>query len=256
MCLVLIGWKARPGLELVVAANRDEAYDRPTAVSGWWPDAPNLLAGRDLREGGTWLGVAREGRLAAVTNVRGRGAVVPGAPSRGHLVRDFLLSRQTAEAYALRLQAEADRYPAFNLLLFDGQDLLALSNQASGLRRLEPGVWGFSNGVLDEPWPKTEAGTRALRRLLDERVPAPDDLLDLLSDDRPAPDDALPDTGVGMEAERLLSPILTRTAAYGTRSSTAVLWTSAGAVSWAELQRDPGSEGGGVVRYSFRLELS
>ncbi len=254
MCLILIGWKACPGLDLVVAANRDEAYDRPTAASGWWPEAPGVLAGRDLREGGTWLGVTRGGRLAALANVRGRGAGVPGAPSRGHLVRDFLLSRETAEAYALRLRAEGDRYPPFNLLLFDGRDLLAVSNRADGFRRLEAGVWGFSNGVLDEPWPKTVAGTGALRALLSQRIPEPEDLLALLSDDRPAPDGSLPETGIGLEAERLLSPIFTRTPTYGTRSSTVVLFSAEGAVSWTELQTGPGSSGGEVVRHEFRLE--
>ncbi|MEW6757148.1 MAG: NRDE family protein [Acidobacteriota bacterium] len=254
MCLILVGWRARPGLELVVAANRDEAYDRPTAASGWWPEAPGVLAGRDLREGGTWLGVTRGGRLAALTNIRGRGAGVPGARSRGLLVRDFLLSRDKAEGYALRVGAEGDRYPPFNLLLFDGRELLALSNRADGFRRLEAGVWGFSNGVLDEPWPKTVAGTRALRGLLSQRIPEPGDLLALLSDDRPAPDGSLPETGIGLEAERLLSPIFTRTQAYGTRSSTVVLLSTEGSASWTEIQTGPGSKADERVREEFRLE--
>jgi uncharacterized protein with NRDE domain len=254
MCLILLGFRTRPGLDLVVAANRDEAYERPTAASGWWSDAPDLLAGRDLREGGTWLGVSRRGRLAALTNIRSSEAKVPGAPSRGHLVRDFLLTSESAGAYADRRRAEADRYAPFNLLLYDGGEPLALSNRADGIRRLGPGVWGFSNGVLDEPWPKAARGAAALRRLLAEGVPAPEDLLALLSDDRPAPDDSLPETGVGLEAERMLSPIFTRTASYGTRSSTAVLISSEGEISWTERQTGPGAPEDSVVRLEFRAE--
>ncbi|HLM67041.1 MAG TPA: NRDE family protein, partial [Longimicrobium sp.] len=165
MCLIAFAHAAHPAFRLVVAANRDEAYARPTVPAGWWADAPDVLAGRDLREGGTWMGVTRGGRFAAVTNFRDPGfAQIAGAPSRGALVADFLRgpADADAEAYAHALSARAAEYNGFNLLVGDAVGLFYLSNRAPGVRRLEPGVYALSNHLLDTPWPKVVRARRAM----------------------------------------------------------------------------------------------
>ncbi|HEX6040262.1 NRDE family protein, partial [Longimicrobium sp.] len=226
MCLIAFAWNAHPAFRLVVAANRDELYDRPAAPADWWTDAPDVLAGRDLREGGTWMGVTRAGRFAAVTNYRDPGlAQRAGAPSRGALVADFLRGSAEAEAYAHDLLARAAAYNVFNLLVGDDGGLFYLSNRAPGVRRLEPGVYGLSNALLDTPWPKVVRAKAALADALRRADGAAADgwesgLWEMLADRVIAADDALPDTGVGMDRERLLSPPFIRSDVYGTRAST------------------------------------
>ena len=236
MCLILIAYRARPDYELLVAANRDEFHDRPTAPLAFWDDAPEVLAGRDLKEGGTWLGITRAGRFAALTNYRDPRSVRPDAPSRGHLVSDYLRGGEPARGYLDRLMPRADAYNGFNLLLGDETGLYYYSNRAGGFQALAPGVYGLSNHLLDTPWPKLERGRRALRRVLDHGSdPTPDALLHLLMDRTPAPDAELPDTGVPLEWERWLSPIFITAPNYGTRSSTVLMADSAGRTCLVEM---------------------
>lgn len=236
MCLILMAYRVRPGYELVVAANRDEFHDRPTAPLTFWDDSPQVLAGRDLREGGSWMGITRAGRFAALTNYRDPHHALPGAPSRGHLVSDYLQGAEPARAYLDRLIPRAGAYNGFNLLLGDETGLYYYSNRAGGVRRLGPGLYGLSNHLLDTPWPKLERGRRALSRVLDrESDPTPEELLCLLADRTPAPDAELPATGVPLEWERWLSPIFIDAApGYGTRSSTALVVDSRGRVQMVE----------------------
>jgi len=224
MCLILMAYRVHPDYELLVAANRDEFYDRPTAPLAFWDDHPALLAGRDLQEGGAWMGLSGAGRFAALTNYRDPDRVRPDAPSRGHLVRDYLCGDRSASAYLDRLRASGADYNGFNLLLGDETGLYYYSNRASGFQALTPGLYGLSNHLLDTPWPKLKRGRRALRRVLEcGSEPTPDALLRLLADRTPAPDAELPDTGVPLEWERWLSSIFIDAPGYGTRSSTVLL---------------------------------
>jgi len=236
---LVCAWQVLPGYPLLVLANRDELYARATAPLGAWSPAggPELLGGRDLEGGGTWLGV-RGRRFAALTNVREPGvATPPGAPSRGELVSGFLGSDQEPSSWLEGLAGE--RYAGFNLLVSDGQRLAWGSNRSPGPRELEPGLYGVSNAALDTPWPKLRRLRTELERALggqDSPTPLPSSgeawgeragharrLLDLLRDETRPPDEELPRTGVGLEAERLLSPVFVSSPAYGTRSSTLVV---------------------------------
>ena len=249
MCTLLFAWQVDPSRLLVVAANRDEFYGRATAAAAFWADAPQLLAGRDLQAGGTWLGVTRDGRFAALTNVREPGvSTPPHAPSRGRLVADFLLGRDAPAAYLASLRP-AD-YAGFNLVVGDARSLWYLSNRAGPARALGPGVYGVSNAVLDAPWPKVLRGRERLAALVSGGADTPA-LLDLLEDRSPAADAELPDTGVGRTMERLLSPLFIASPAYGTCSSTAVVVHRDGALEFHERTQNPQAPAGpGEVVYA------
>jgi uncharacterized protein with NRDE domain len=242
MCLILFAWKVDEDYPLVMAANRDEFYERPSAPAAFWEEAPNLLAGRDLREGGTWLGVTTEGRLAALTNYRDPASLKIGAPSRGRLVSDYLRGREIPEAYLQRIAPDADRFNGFNLLVGDPDDLFCYSNRG-GRQRLGPGIYGLSNRLLDAPWPKVERGKTALSALLKEKKGlSPERLFALLADRNRSPDDRLPDTGVGLAWERVLSPLFIESPVYGTRSSTVLLIDRRGEVTFTERVFNGGGE--------------
>ena len=252
MCLILLAHEAHPRYRLVVAANRDEFYARPTAPAGWWEDAPGVLAGRDLRGGGTWMGVDRGGRWAAVTNYRDPGAERKDAPSRGELVGDFLRGGDSAAEYLARLRPRAGEYNGFNLLVGEPGTVLWLSNRAPAPRALEPGVHGVSNHLLDTPWPKVERGKGALAAILREPRIDAEPMLDLLLDRTVAADHQLPDTGVGLTLERALSTMFIATPEYGTRSSTALLVDREGGVLFVERTHRPGGGETDDRRFDFR----
>lgn len=243
MCLILVAYRCHPGYRLLVAANRDEFYDRPATPLAFWDDAPQVMAGRDLKAGGTWLGITRTGRFAALTNYRDPTRQAPNAPSRGRLVGDYLQSDEPARAYLDRLIQDADAYNGFNLLLGDAEGLFYYANYAGPARALEPGLYGLSNHFLDTPWPKVERSRAALRQLLNRHTDlAPDELLQLLEDRTSAPDAELPHTGVSLEWERWLSPIFITAPGYGTRASTVLLARDCGntrmiEVTWPDASR-------------------
>lgn len=219
MCLIVVGWRVHPEYPLVVAANRDEFYARPTADAARWSDAPQIIGGIDLEAGGTWLGVTESGRFAAVTNVR-EPNMAKAASSRGALTRDFLLANMPTGDYAQ--QIEGSHYAGFNLLLSDGESLLYCSNRDGEPRALPPGIYGLSNHLLDSPWPKLvqarQRFTAALQHLPEEAA-----FFELLADQTIVEDDKLPQTGVPLEWERLLSAVFVKSENYGTRAST-LLW--------------------------------
>lgn len=254
MCLIFLAWKQHADYPLVVAANRDEFYARPTAPAGFWEDAPGLLAGRDLSGGGTWLGVTRNGRFAALTNYRGGMVNASRAPTRGRLVSDFLLSDTPAETYLGELQTRAHEYNGFNLLVGDREGLHWYSNRGGTPTALAPGVYGVSNALLDTPWPKVERGKAAFAGVLGGARIGADALFELLTDRAVAADGALPDTGVGLDRERALSPLFIETDDYGTRSSTVLLMGVDGAVDYHERTHAPGSDAGATLTYAFRIE--
>jgi uncharacterized protein with NRDE domain len=252
MCLVLIALDSHPEYSLILAANRDEFYDRPTAPAAFWADAPSVLAGRDLKAGGTWLGIDRRGRLAAVTNYRQGQRESPAPRSRGRLVSDFLTGNAGAPEHVERVRNEADLYNGFNLIAGDAGGLFYYSNREGRVRSLVPGVYGLSNHLLDTPWPKVAATKSAFGALLKgEASELTADLFALLSDrNRPA-DALLPSTGVGPEWERLLSSAFIASDDYGTRSSTVVLVGRDGSIVFIERNFGPGGVPGGEARFGM-----
>ena len=233
MCLIVIGWQAHRRYPLAVAANRDELFARPTAPLAWWEDSPDLLAGRDLQDGGTWMGITRHGRFAAITNYRDPARLKPSPPSRGRLVSDFLAGNETPEEYLRRIEPLAQACNGFNLLVADSNALWWYSNMSNERRKLEPGIYGVSNHLLDTPWPKLLSAKQAFAAALPD-LPATEALFALLRDDTLHPDEVLPSTGISLELERKLSAIFVKTQGFNTRSS-AVLWRDdSGIISFDE----------------------
>ncbi|MDA8140678.1 MAG: NRDE family protein [Desulfobacteraceae bacterium] len=241
MCLILFAYRAHPHYRLILAANRDEFYQRPTAPLDFWPDHPEVLAGRDLEQGGTWLGVTRNGRLAAITNYRDPRSLKSNAPSRGQLVSGFLLGSAAPEEYLRQVQTTAHQYNGFNLLLGDNQDLLYYSNHGSAMERVTPGIHGLSNHLLDTPWPKVARGKTQFAALV-ERSPdlLEEELFHLLQNQFVAPDEQLPETGVDLAWERLLSPIFITSPGYGTRCSSVLMIDLKGSIRLSERTWKPG----------------
>ena len=237
MCLLAIAWKVHPRWAVVMAGNRDEAHERPAAPLARWERPAGILAGRDLRSGGTWAGLSTRGRMAVVTNVRDPRLTLPQAPSRGGLPVECLTAEADGAATAGPILARASGFAPFNLLIADPDQAWFLSNYPHPRQRvMEPGVHGLSNGDLDEPWPKT----RELMSVMSDWIDADEEDLDrlwlALANERTAPDAELPDTGVGLERERLLSAAFIRNPVYGTRASTIIAIDHEGA-GWISERR-------------------
>lgn len=237
MCLILIAWRIDPNTPLVVAANRDEYFARPTRAAHWWgaipeapgtpapsgsPSAPELFAGRDLEAGGTWLGVTRTGRFAALTNYRDPSPPRPNRPSRGELVVRALTGQAPLVTTLETLATQAHRYAPFNLFSGDRERLGIHESTTGHTRWLEPGYYALSNRVLETRWPKTERARARFKAWMEHTPDNETALLELLRDDRRALDADLPDTGIPLEWERALSSIFIRAPGYGTRASTLV----------------------------------
>ncbi len=260
MCLIVFAWKAHPRYPLIVGANRDEWRDRPAAPAQWWAGQAGLLAGRDLRAGGTWLGATRSGRFGAITNFRDPAERDSKAPSRGALLVDYLGGAEPARAYLTALASRAQQYNGFNLLLADmdadADALYYFGSREGVVAEVAPGVHTLSNHLLDEPWPKVRRATAALATGLslqdeqqDMQQAIAEQLFAILSDTEGAPDEELPDTGVGLDWERKLAPILIRGAEYGTRCSTVLLRDAEGRSYFEERTR--GADGGVSASVSF-----
>ena len=229
MCLITLNWQPGHPVPLLVAANRDEFYARPALGLHHWP-GQRVLAGKDLQAGGTWLGLGvsqdtNQIRMAALTNYRDVAGQKIDAASRGLLVASFLGSSLSATNYLELLTANVYRYNPFNLILFDGQDLMGFESRHSRRFRLPAGITSVSNADFNTPWPKLERLRRSFEKTLatnDDDALLRDKLFRLLSDDRIAPDAALPQTGISADRERVLSAAFIRTAAYGTRASSLI----------------------------------
>jgi uncharacterized protein with NRDE domain len=225
MCLIVFAWRLVPGAPLIAAANRDEFYDRPTAPAGWWDDHPQVYAGRDLQGGGTWMGITRDGRFAAITNIRAPSQKRTGTPTRGRLVSDFLTGHATAAEYIRRIAPGAHAFNGFNLLVGDASGLIWFSNGAGAGERnaqpLPPGIYGLSNGSLDTAWPKVLHTKAQFASLLCQGAPEAA-YFEMLSDTSRYPAARLPGTGVGIERESMLSAVRIESPDYGTRASTLV----------------------------------
>ena len=224
MCLILLALQQHPSYKLILAANRDEYYDRPSAPPAFWNEAPGLLAGRDLRSGGTWLGITKKGRIAAITNYRDPASIKRNAPSRGWLVRDFLVGSEGTMEYLGKVRQNGGKFNGFNLLVGVRDELCWYSNRSGEIAKLSRGLHGISNRLLDTPWPKVIRGTQGISQILGKDGEISTEILfDLLQDRTQASEEILPDTGVGIEWERILSPVFIVSPTYGTRSSTLIL---------------------------------
>jgi len=237
MCLILFAYRSHPEFPLIMVANRDERYDRPTAPAAFWEDSPDVLAGRDLKAGGTWLGVTRQGKFAAITNLRGSINAHTEVKSRGHLVRDFLVGNMDPLTYSQNVLAEADRYSGFNLLVGDSRELIYCNNNKD-LTTLTPGIYGLSNHRLNSPWPKVVRGKAGLEKIMEEHSTdnpvTSNKLLALVADKSKVNDDELPNTGVGIELERTLSPMFIESGLYGTCLSTSIIINNDNQVQFKE----------------------
>ena len=225
MCLIVFAWRPGHALPLIVAANRDEFHARPTQPLGAWEDAPGVYAGRDLEAGGTWLGVGPQGRFAALTNIRDP-RQPQGLRSRGELVAAYLRGEMDVETYLDQVAGRRNEYSGFNLLAGNHESLGYLSAIDGEPRRLPMGVYGLSNAGLDTPWPKLLKARAGLQDALPD--PDPQRLLELLADTEEAPETALPQTGVGLSTERLLSSVFITSQNYGTRASTVLIVEAGG----------------------------
>ena len=222
MCLIVFANNFLDDYKLIFAANRDEFYNRLSEQAEFWNEYPDLLAGKDLQAGGTWMGITKQGKFAAITNFRDLKNHRNDAPSRGNLTLDFLINDITPEEYYNKLKPILNNFNGFNLLLGSVDGLCYFSNKLDGLQKLDPDIHGISNSILDTPWPKVEKSKRQLKQLIEQQNIHPWEILNLLDDTSQAKDEELPDTGVGLELERMLSPIFIKSKEYGTRSSTIV----------------------------------
>jgi uncharacterized protein with NRDE domain len=254
MCLLILAWQVHPRYQLVVAANRDEFHERPTAAMAKWPAPDDIIGGRDLRAGGTWLAMDRDRRFGIVTNFRELQSPAPGAASRGNLIPSYLRNTAGAGSYLQELERTADEYSGFNLLLTDGQSLWYGSNRAERFAQpLPPGIYGLSNELLDTPWPKLQRVRRRFDPLLKQPgTISKDELFAILADPTQAGiDERLPQTGLSREWEQLLSSPFISTQDYGTRCSTLVMVEKTGAVLLTE--RRFGSQGTPTGETEFAL---
>lgn len=226
MCLTLFAYRAVPDYPLILLSNRDEFQSRPTHVASFWDRAPHLIAGRDATQGGTWLGLTKDGRIANVTNHRNfRIPSVEAGPSRGALTSDFLLPESSgmgldAQTYMNKVHGDAKQYNGFSLLLGTLDALWYYSNREGKVRHVEPGFHGLSNDLLDTPWPKIEDGRATFRAVVEQNPQAVEELLQVMRKSEIYPDADLPDTGRDLEFERLVSPIFIENPIYGTRMTT------------------------------------
>jgi uncharacterized protein with NRDE domain len=254
MCLILLAYQSHPRYPLILAANRDEFYHRPTAAADFWETKPPVLAGKDLKSGGTWLGISRTGRIAALSNYRDPSTVRDNTPSRGGLVTDFLLGNMPPDEYLKLLQQHSHDYNGFNIIFGDRHNLFYYSNKGEVPSLLQPGIHGLSNHLLDTPWPKVVQGKKALEKVLSHgQEPNVEEIFSLLAD-RLMPDDSLlPKTGVALETERLLAPLFISGPDYGTRSSAILLIDKDAEVTFCERIHN-GTPGRGATR-TFRFTI-
>lgn len=254
MCLLVFAWKTHPDYPLVFAGNRDELHARPAAAAGFWEQSHQLLGGRDLQAGGTWLGITIGGRFAVVTNYRA-GLNPQTAPhSRGKLTTDFLRSDIPADTYIHMVAKRANDYGAFSLIVGDRNTLWYFSNRgAPEPREMLSGIHGLSNHLLDTPWPKVTRSIARMQTLVKTQTLTSDTLFTLLAEHTPAADAQLPDTGIGQERERQVSPVFVVNPVYGTRCSSVIFLHADGQARFAERRFDPAGQA--LETRSFHLTL-
>ncbi len=234
MCLIFISIRNHPTYKLIVAANRDEFYQRKTEPASFWTDHPGIVGGRDLEASGTWMAMSKNGKISMVTNYRDPLNINPKAPSRGQLVSDYLLNGSPPKEYLKSIKVNGKVYNGFNLIVGSADELYYYSNYAEAVEEIQPGLHGLSNHLLNTPWPKVNKGKEKMKSILASTDIDPVKLFDLLYDDSKAADEKLPETGVGLERERMLSSMFIKSPGYGTRCSTVVMIDHANDVYFSE----------------------
>lgn len=244
MCLIVFAWDSHPKYKLILAANRDEFYDRPARSAEAWTDEewPDIIAGRDMKGGGTWFGVNRSQKWGAVTNIRKPGMQKINAPSRGALVLNYLQEDEYAPFYLEKIDPVSEEYMGFNLLVGDANGIYTYSNELRTIDEIPQGIHGLSNSFMNSNWPKVNRAKDKLTRILEKEVIEPNALFDLLGDEQKAADHELPDTGISRELEQAASSIFIRTEVYGTRCSTLLLIDNSGNMHFYERSFKPGSK--------------
>jgi uncharacterized protein with NRDE domain len=251
MCLIFTAINYHPVYKLIVAANRDEFYSRKTAAATYWADYPNILGGRDLQAGGTWMGMTKQGKISMLTNYRDPLHIRSNAPSRGHLVANYLETNISPEKY-LQDIVPSD-YNGFNLILGDVDNLWYLSNYRKGILKLDNGLYGLSNHLLDTPWPKVVRGKMKLAPVLGKSELTTNELMEFLYDTEVATEN-LPNTGVSADLERALSSMFIKTPNYGSRCSTVVLVDKENHVKFSERVYDLTTFNYTLSEYEFEIE--
>lgn len=252
MCLLLIGINSNPSFKLIIAANRDEFYDRPTLPAHYWDSNPSILAGKDLKAGGTWLGITTSGKFAALTNFREGLKQKNNAPSRGLLTLNFLNNELPASVYINSVQKQSDEYDGFNLILGNAQALYYLSNKQNDIEKLEDGIYGLSNGLLNSNWPKVVESKDKFRNAIKNTLTT-DELFEILYDQSLPDENLLPDTGIDFKIERILSSIFIKTDKYGTRCSTVITVDRSDNVQFIERTFNPNDDGFSEVIFGFSI---
>lgn len=253
MCLINFQFQDHPNYKLIVAANRDEAYERPTAPAHFWDDLPHILAGRDLLQMGTWFGITKQGRIACLTNYREPSQITDGKISRGEIVKHYLETDSHPVKYLETIHEQNDKYQGFNVIVGNQDQLFYYNNIEKKIIEIDKGTHGVSNHMLDTPWPKVQKGKQQLRDyVMSEQYLDENKLFDILYDSEQAQDDQLPNTGVGIELERILSPLFIRTPHYGTRSSTILLIDKDDHVTFIERTYQNGKHKGDA-RFTFQI---
>ncbi|MEH6575577.1 MAG: NRDE family protein [Amphritea sp.] len=252
MCLIVFAYKYHPEYNLILAANRDEFYARATRPLHQWPAQPNILAGQDLEQGGTWLGVNTDGRFSALTNHRDGSRKLSGKRSRGHLPLDFLNSTLDAEQFAKQTQNADIAYDGYNQLVGDNQNLFYLSSSRQDSQRVAPGIHGVSNARLNTPWPKLLQQKELLRQHIDDNQHQPEQLIRIMNNPQTYADALLPDTGISMDWERALSASFIQMKQYGTRATTIIRQRYDGETEIIEQNYDAK---GATEQHSYTLQL-
>jgi uncharacterized protein with NRDE domain len=254
MCLIFLSLQDHSQYKLVIAANRDEFYQRKTAPANYWEDHPEILGGRDLEAHGTWMAMNKNGRIAMVTNYRDIKNIKVSAPSRGALVTDYLLADESSMEYLEQVEKRGQTYNGFNLIVGSAEELWYYSNYKQGIHSLSQGLHGLSNHLLDTPWPKVERGLTTMKTVLANSEVDSAKLFEVLFNDTVAADNTLPDTGVGLERERALSAMFIKSPGYGTRCSTVVLIDKSDNVYFAERVYDLTTFAYTQNTFSFTIE--
>lgn len=252
MCLIAFAYNIHPTYKFILAANRDEFYARPTSPAGWWEDHPEILGGRDLEAKGTWMGIHKNGRFAAVTNYRDIKNIKPNAKTRGDLPTDFIKGKESPEEYVSQVHKEGSLYNGFNLIALD-EELAYASNYAEETYELNFGLYGLSNALLDTPWTKVEKAKSSLNKLIQKEFQL-EDLIEMMQDPATAPDESLPDTGLDYDREKAISAMCIRTPDYGTCCSTAIRIDFDGNVEFMEKSYPVGDRKDQIVSFEFQIE--
>ncbi len=235
MCLINFQFQKHPNYKLIIAANRDEFYKRPTAQADFWLDEPTIIAGRDLLGNGTWLGITLNGRFAALTNYRDPAHMANDKTTRGEIITHYLSGDMSATDYLKSLDEKKNDYNGFNLIIGSADELFYYNNIEGPIVNITSGTYGLSNHFLNTPWPKVTNGKKMLHDyVLNEQLIEPEALFTILSHDLIAEDSLLPKTGIDIELERQLSSLFIKTEAYGTRSSTVLLVDQQNNVTFVE----------------------